>query len=245
MTSPRSLLLSLVFACLACSGAPNGGPADAGGDSGTPTPSDAGAGDAGVADAGAADAGGVADAGLADAGVADAGVADAGVADAGSADAGSCTGPCRLMTVQARFGAVEAPFTRAQFGLTSPAQGGIPEWGLHVELHAGGDVACPTQSSPTPDRTVVLAGLKLPLDAGQLYGADAGLKSTLLDFKGALVSVPFLRARETSVLAGASRACDTCASGEMYLSFELDARFDAGTITGHVYAEHCPSLDLR
>ena len=175
----------------------------------------------------------------------DAGVhQDAGMPiDSGVLDAGvTCTGACQMMTAAATFGTTQRSFDRAQFGLTSPENSTSGGWELHVELHGGGSPACPEQSSPTPDRMLVIAGLKLPLTPA-VYDTDAGIKSVLFDFDGDLTQAPLLRAGQTRVEVIAANACETCPSAERFIAFELMAAFDGGTIVGHVYGTHCSSLD--
>lgn len=198
----------LVFATFAACG--GGGALDAG----APGSADGGAVDAGGLDAGSADAGGL-DAGL-----------DAGPADAGGVDAGSCTGACATTTLGLLFGTVQGPLDRAQHGLE-------PDGGLYVEAHAGGDPACPTMTSPTPQRTVVIAGLRV--GAGVQTLAE-GLRVTLLDFQGTLTSRPLER-------AVSARATPRFVRPGELISYTLEATFDGGTLTGGFAAAHCPSLD--
>ncbi len=165
------------------------------------------------------DAGVVADAGLPDAGLVEAGLPDAGPPDAGSGPATNL-----VMTLGARTGT----FTRAQHGLE-------PTGGLYVEAHFGGDLACPTQTSPTPDRTLIIAGLQPLLDGGVQTEAD-GLRVSLLDFTGALTNAPIVR----SVSARAT--AHTMIPGTL-VSFTLEAAFDGGTLSGAFAAPHCASLD--
>lgn len=169
---------------------------------------------------------------------------DAGMpADSGVLDAGViCTGACQVTTAKAQFGNAQRPFDRAQFGLTSPSNSSSGGWELHVELHGGGSSACPEQSSPTPDRTLIIAGLKSPLIPA-VYATDAGIKATLFDFDGDLTQAPLLRAGQTWVDVTAANTCETCPGAERFIAFELNAAFDGGTVAGHVYGTHCSSLD--
>jgi hypothetical protein len=97
----------------------------------------------------------------------------------------------------------------------------------------GGAAGCPTATSPTPDRTLVIAGLPRAFSITRTY-AD-GVRASLLDFKGTLTMEPLLRA--TAVTATPTGATDE------YVAFDLDATFAAGRISGHVYATHCASMD--
>lgn len=176
------------------------------------------------------DAGGRADdagAGLADAGGLDAGGLDAGPVDAGSHDAG-CAADCATTDLLVRFGARTATFERAQHGVEADGR-------LYVEAHAGGDPACPTMTSPTPLRTLVIAGLRVLPDGGASTFAD-GLRVTLLDFGGAVTTAPLERAHD-------ARATARWVEPARLVSFQLSATFDGGTLSGGFSAPHCASLD--
>jgi hypothetical protein len=154
-----------------------------------------------------------------DAGVGmDAGV-DAGV-DAGAMDAGDPL----VVTLGTRSG----EFDRAQHGLQ-------PDAGLYIEASFGGDPACPTQTSPTPDRTLIIAGLHAMPDGGVISYAD-GLRVTLLDFNGALTTLPFVRATS-------ARATPLSVTPGTLAVFAIEATFDGGTLRGRFSAAHCASLD--
>jgi hypothetical protein len=128
----------------------------------------------------------------------------------------------------AMFGGASAGFDRAQHGVE-------PGGGLYVEAHFGGDPACPGPMSPTPDRTLIIAGLRAPPDGGALTEAD-GLRVTLLDFVGNLSPHPFDRAIT-------ARARPRYAAPGVLVSFLLDATFDGGVVNGGFAAPHCASLD--
>lgn len=127
--------------------------------------------------------------------------------------------------IEADFAGVRAPFERAFYGVRD----GV----LHVEAHHGGSADCPTMTSPTPDRTLVIAGLPEGFTTTRTY-AD-GVRVSLLDFKGTLTKEPILRATAVTVSEPSARA-DA-------LGFTLDATFPGGSIKGVVHASHCPSLD--
>lgn len=209
---PRRLGLALVAAALlACQ------PASRDSDAGIPDAGDVDAGGTGLPDAGELDAG-------SDAGTPDAGGEDSGVSDAGT----GCTGACATTDLVATFGGTSAGFDRAQHGVE-------PDGGLYVEAHFAGDPACPGPSSPSPDRTLIIAGLHAPPDGGTLTGAD-GLRVTLLDFVGNLSPNPFDR-------AVTARATPRYAAPGVLVSFQLFATFDGGVVDGGFAAPHCASLD--
>jgi hypothetical protein len=145
--------------------------------------------------------------------------------DAGVVDAGTTT---TTTTLTMSVGNKTGPFTRAQHGLE-------PAGGLYVEAHFGGAPACPTQTSPTPDRTLIISGLQPLTDGGVMTEAD-GVRVTLLDFTGALTTLPALKA--TTVRATAREM-----NPGVRVAFALEATFDGGTLTGTFSAEHCTSLD--
>jgi ABC-type amino acid transport substrate-binding protein len=128
-------------------------------------------------------------------------------------------------SLEAQVADVQAPFDVAHYGVSDGM--------LHVEAHYGAAPGCPTMTSPTPDRTVVIAGLRASFAAPQTY-AD-GVRVSLLDFKGTLTKEPILRATEVVVSAPATRPD--------VVSFYLDATIPGGKIQGTVTATHCASLD--
>ena len=129
-----------------------------------------------------------------------------------------------MVTLGTRSGA----FDRAQHGLQ-------PDGGLYIEAYFGGDPACPTQTSPTPDRTLIIAGLHAMPDGGAISYAD-GLRVTLLDFNGALTTLPFVRATS-------ARAAPLSVTPGTLVVFAIEATFDGGTLQGRFSAAHCASLD--
>lgn len=151
--------------------------------------------------------------------------------DAAVVDTATDTAPAP-QSLSAKFGVTE-PFERSAFGLTSPGKSLSKTWELHVEAVHGGGPGCPTMTSATPDRSLVIANLPKDFTTTRTF-AD-GVRATLLDFKGTLTKEPILRA--TAVTATPGSVSDTA------VSFELDATFPGGTIAGHVYATHCDSMD--
>lgn len=170
-------------------------------------------------------AGGVAAGGTAGAG---GGTGSAGGSAGGGAVDAGCTGSCATTDLVARFGTRTATFDRAQHGVELDGR-------LHVEAHAGGDPACPTMTSPTPLRTLVISGLRPLTDGGVISFAD-GLRVSLLDFSGAVTSAPLERAID-------ARATARWAEPGTLVSFQLTATFDGGTLSGGFSAPHCASLD--
>jgi hypothetical protein len=109
-------------------------------------------------------------------------------------------------------------FERAQFGGTVDAP--------YVELHVGGDPACPTKQSPTPAYTLIL---------NLSEGAAA---ASFLDFRGDIITTPqpFVKATkiETSKTVGTARD---------FVSLDATLTLPNGSGKGHIFATHCASLD--
>ena len=159
----------------------------------------------------------------------------------------SCTGDCAVFALSATFGGTTEEFDRAFFGLTSPGKSDSGDWELHIESYGGGDDACPTESSPAPDRTVVLA--RVPIPAGP--GMTGEGQTSLLDFTGSLIPgvPPTSTATSHTIVWTAADPCIPCAEGteadrqDRFVAFDLSATFAEGTALGHLYATHCDSLD--
>jgi hypothetical protein len=151
-----------------------------------------------------------------------------------SVDPAACEGPCKVTTGVASFGGKEVSFDRAQFGLDGDA-GSL----LRVEAHVGGDPACPTQASPTPDQTLIVAGMPRGAPGKALTKAD-GVTATLIDFKGGLLSSA--KPESATDLLLTVRAQDPAASPQ-WVGFEIQATFPTGAVKAYFYAARCASLD--
>ena len=182
------------------------------------------------------------------------GVAQGGAAEGGSGGAGGATGggepcdaDCRTHDLTATFTATTVAFERAYYGLTSPASSGSGDWEIYVESYVGGDPGCPTQTSATPDHTLIIAGHPAPLPASALTDAN-GLTATVLDFEGGLLGGP-ISSGATAILStkDASDVCISCVGtgpdDDGFVAMDVELTFAEGTINGHVYATHCESLD--
>lgn len=177
----------------------------------------------------------------------------------------TCDGACAHMglTVTAAGESYARPLHAGHFGLTVTA--GQPTE-LYVEATEGDDGTCPQEDSPTPVYLVTMSGLALPLAATprtQPDGGGAGVKVTLVDFAGDLLPDGVIYAT-ASALTVTPQAAALCASGDgcaepmtpadlpasgAFVAFDLQADLadDQGavvaTLSGHVYATHCDSLD--
>lgn len=133
------------------------------------------------------------------------------------------------ISLTARFGANTGAFDRAQHGVEGADR-------VYIEAHFGGDPACPSMTSPTPQRTFVLSGVRAGVSAVQTEAS--GVTASLLDFRGDLVSAPLVRASAVRVTP---RSIDRGTS----VSLDVTATFAGGTIEGSFVAPHCASLDGR
>jgi hypothetical protein len=214
---------ALVMACglagagvagVACSSSDDGSPAAA------PDGDGGGAGEGGVPP-GAGDAG-----------------EDAGGGDAGADGAAACEGNCRVTTLVANLDGNGASFADGHFGLETD-DAGAPR--LYVEVSGGGnDDVCPTESSPTPGYTFVLAGTPRG-GAGASFTEADGVKASFLDFEGTLLpSTPVTKSTAATVTI---TAIDPAAQ-PAWLAFDVTSTFPEGKVSGHVYATYCASLSL-
>jgi hypothetical protein len=168
---------------------------------------------------------------------ADGGGATSDAASEATADASSssCAGACTTTTLAADFGGQKRALVRGQFG----TQAGDAGAELHLEAYAGGDPACPTQASPSPDYTLVLTGVPRGAAGRSLAQAD-GLSAAFLDFKGDLGLPPVTKATQLRVTVVA----EDPSSPPAWVALDVSATFSQGTVVGHVYAGYCASLSL-
>lgn len=155
----------------------------------------------------------------------------------------SCDEACQEQTLAASFGGEPFPFERAVFGLTPPDQAESGTWELYIEALSGGFEGCPKEDSPTPKRSLILSGLTLPNS-----DTPQQTSGTLFDYEGDLLSgdAPFLRASSVTLTPRAWDICTDCyntPSPSGFLSLDVDATFEGGTVSGTLYATPCTSLD--
>jgi hypothetical protein len=132
--------------------------------------------------------------------------------------------------IDARLGGVTRSLDRAQFGNESEDGGNR----VRLEAHAGGDPACPTPSSPTPDRTLVVANVPRAAP-GTSFTHEDGVRASYFDFAGDQIpSVPLSRASAVTITIAYSDA-------ELF-EIDVDATFPEGTVKGHAAASFCASL---
>lgn len=181
----------------------------------------------------------------------DAGHTDGGAREGGDGEpttelSSTCEGACRQVALSAHVGATMRGFDRVQFGFTSPQKSARGRWELRLEAHGGGDPECPGAAPPTADRTVVISGVVVPSDRSA-QTRDGGVSLVLLDIEGALTNELALRATSVTFTPSAAHLCPGCPAGagspEQFLAFDVSAVFPDGGMSGHGFAQHCPSLD--
>lgn len=149
----------------------------------------------------------------------------------GGAFSTTCTGACQTTTLTATFGSDTAMFDRAVYGITTAGS----TQSLHVEAYSGGDPGCPTEQSATPAYTAILGQVAVPSDA-----FPSTSPGNLLDFTGPLLDGELgASATEVVIIPVAANP----AASPPFVALDVTMTFGAGTIIGHVYATHCPSLD--
>lgn len=146
----------------------------------------------------------------------------------------ACDGDCRKTSLEAVYGQKTAGFTRAQHGWDK--KNGVVS-GVQIEAHFGGNAECPRQNSPTPDRTLIVSGIPVG-SAGRTLSLADGIAVTLLDFKNALTDKPLDKSTAATVKVVAIEG-----EPPENVVLDLEATFDGGTIRGHVFAEHCTTMD--
>jgi hypothetical protein len=141
----------------------------------------------------------------------------------------TCENTCAQTNLLITLGGKKGTLDRAQFGFNANQT-------LHLEAHFGGAPACPTQSSPAPDRTVVFANVPIPTDLTPIENTPV----TLLDFKGDLSPNPMDKATKAKLTPVAASASPPSGG---FVAFEVEVTFPNGTMTGHLYATHCDTMD--
>ena len=143
--------------------------------------------------------------------------------DTGSSLATTCTGACATTSLTAMFGATRA-LDVAYFGVATSGN-------LYVEAYGGAAAGCPSMSSPTPDYTLILGDLPNPTSTAAISSPG-----NFIDFQGDLL--PSVMPAKASVVT-----LTPVAKNATELALDIDLTFAAGTITGHLFATHCDSLD--
>ena len=165
------------------------------------------------------------------------GTTDAQLDTSADGPSGACEGPCRTTALVADFGGKERTLVRAQFG-TQQGDGGAE---LHTETHLGGTAGCPSQSTPSPDYTLIVTSVPRGVGAGTKLSDRDGITSAFFDFKGDLgLAAPSGITKALSVnvtVVGADPATPPA-----WVALDVIAAFTEGEVRGHLYADYCDSL---
>jgi hypothetical protein len=141
----------------------------------------------------------------------------------GTSLATTCTGACRTTSLAATFGATRV-LDVAYFGVSASGA-------LYVEAYRGAAAGCPSMNSPTPDYTLILGSVPVPTSTAAITSP-----ANLIDFQGDLLpSVAPVAATAVTLTPVAKNASE--------LALDVDLTFAAGTVSGHLFATHCDSLD--
>lgn len=163
----------------------------------------------------------------------DAGSSADGASSTSDATAGSCEGACKVTSLVIEIGAKKRTLVRAQFG----TQQGAASAELHTESHLGGTPACPDQTSPSPDYTLIVSAIPRGAPGRKLSDRD-GVVSSLFDFKGDLGLPPITKAVSVNLTV----VDEDTATPPKWVALDVSAMFREGQVQGHLYAEYCPSL---
>lgn len=141
----------------------------------------------------------------------------------------TCTGACRNTTLTAMLAATRT-LDKAYYGVTqSPLS-------LHVEAYKNPPAGCPTATSPEPDYTLVLGRVPIPTDA-----TPSTSPGSMLDFKGDLLGGP--PGASATMVTITPTAADAVMSPAGFVALDVMLTFSNGTVSGHLYATHCASMD--
>lgn len=136
----------------------------------------------------------------------------------------TCTGTCASTSLVAMIAATRT-LDAAYFGVNATGT-------LHVEAYAGAAAGCPTMTSPTPHYTLVLGAVPAPTTT-----AAVASPGNLLDYQGDLLGGPLGKPATTVTLTPIAYH-----AGDL-VALDVSLAFSPGTITGHLFASHCASLD--
>lgn len=137
----------------------------------------------------------------------------------------TCTGACQTTALTAMMSATRV-LDVAYFGRTSSDNT------LHIEAYKGAAAGCPTPTSPTPDYALVLGRVTRPTST-----ATSSSPGNILDYQGDLLGGPLGQQATMVTLTPVAASPDT------FFAFDVMLTFPAGTVTGHLYATYCATLD--
>lgn len=157
----------------------------------------------------------------------------------------SCDDACQTLSAVIDFGNGQRIIERAFYGLTVSSGAST----IYVELSRGGGESCPTMSSPTPERLVLLHDVPIPVTTTEVTETD-GITAQYFDFVGD--DLPTSVQTPGTSITVTPRAIDVCvdcfgepppSDADGFFAFDVNVAFDGGTAAGSVYATHCDSLD--
>jgi hypothetical protein len=149
--------------------------------------------------------------------------------DAPASTFSTCTGACTTTALTAAFAATRV-LDKAYYGVTqSPLS-------LHVEAYKNAPAGCPTATSPSPDYTLVIGTVTIPMDP-----TPSTAPSSILDFKGDLLGGP-IKSTATAVTL-TPIAADQVMGATGFIALDVTMTFANGSLGGHLYATHCASMD--
>jgi hypothetical protein len=161
---------------------------------------------------------------------------DAGTDTGNPSPPGTCEGACKTTSLMADFGGKKRTLVRAQFG-TQPGDGGVD---LHTESHLGGAAACPSETSPSPDYTLLVTPIPRGAAGRKLSDRDK-VTSNFFDFKGDLgLAAP--SGITKAITVNLTVTAEDPSTPPKWVAIDVSAAFREGEITGHLYAELCDSL---
>lgn len=146
------------------------------------------------------------------------------------------------------------PFSNVGFGLTHPSDAESGEWELYILTWEQGVSGCPDQGSPTPTHELILSDIQIPTTTDDITKDTASLVAALIDYRSNVID----RTQNPSGISSASAVtikpvgvsvCTECVGVltmpdvDGFVSFDVTAEFEEGTISGRIYAQHCDSLD--
>ena len=146
--------------------------------------------------------------------------------------------PCTkhdYLTAKAVQGLKTVTFDRAFYGYNGS---NAAPTSLRIELHRGGDASCPVMDAPTPDQSAI--GSAIPVSNRTVPTSNLTAKVSYLDFAGTLTTTAIVRSTAVSL----STITSSFVATDLYVAFDINASLgESISITGHVFAIHCASLD--
>lgn len=141
-----------------------------------------------------------------------------------------CTGPCAVTAVTATFEST-ATLNQAWYGTSATT--------LYVEVDLGGIATCPQENSPTPTYSLVMGAVPIPVGTTPVMSGGAMLDNTA---QGDLLGGPPVKSA-TSITLTPNEANPSPDGPNARLAFDITGTFPGGTVSGHLYATHCASMD--